>query len=116
VLCCILACVLFASLHACWLVYMRLLASLLDGLDDALVSLCVWNAGSKCNAPDPALVMFEGLLLLCFHLVLFNLTIIYYITFHFISCILNMTVHLCAVLFSCLCVVCMLACWCTCDC
>jgi hypothetical protein len=71
VLCCYLACV-FACLHACLLVYLRLLTLLLGGLDNALVSLCVWNAGSKCHAPDLALVMFEGLLLLC------------YIWFHFI--------------------------------
>jgi hypothetical protein len=58
--------VLVCCLHACWLVYLRLLASLLDGLDNALVSLCVWNAESKGNASDLALVMFEGLLLLCF--------------------------------------------------
>jgi hypothetical protein len=57
---------LFASLHACLLVYLRLLASLLDDLHNALVSLCVWNAGSKYHAPDLALVMFEGLLLFGF--------------------------------------------------
>jgi hypothetical protein len=45
---------------------LRLLTSLFDGLDNALVSLCVWNAESKYHAPDLALVMFEGLLLLCF--------------------------------------------------
>ena len=48
------------------MMYMTLLTSLLDGLDNALVSLCVWNAVSKNHAPDLALVMFEGLLLLCF--------------------------------------------------
>jgi hypothetical protein len=59
-LCCgvfLLICLL-ASLHAYLLVYFRLLASLLDGLDNALVSLCVWNAGSKYHAPDLALVKF----------------------------------------------------------
>jgi hypothetical protein len=46
---------------------------LLDGLDDALMSLCVWNAVSKYHAPDLALVMFEGLLLfgfIWFHFIL----------------------------------------------
>jgi hypothetical protein len=57
---------LVCCLHACLLVYLRLLTSLLGGLDNALVSLRVWNAGSKYHAPDLALVMFEGLLLLCF--------------------------------------------------
>jgi hypothetical protein len=48
------------------LVHLRLLTSLLDGLDNALVSLCVWNAGSNYHAPDLAFVMFEGLLLFGF--------------------------------------------------
>jgi hypothetical protein len=50
-----------------------LLTLLLDGLDNALVSLCVWNAGSKYHAPDLALVMFEGLLIfgfIWFHFIL----------------------------------------------
>jgi hypothetical protein len=55
--------------------YVRLLTSLLDGLDNALVSLCVWNAGSKYHAPDLALVMFEGLLL-------FGFISFYYDTLH----------------------------------
>jgi hypothetical protein len=62
---CLCAC-MFASLHACLLVYLRLLTSLLDGLNNALVSLCVWNAVCKYHAPDLALVMFEGLMLLCY--------------------------------------------------
>jgi hypothetical protein len=52
---------------------LTLLLLLLDGLDNALVSLCVWNAGSKYHAPDLALVMFEGLLLfgfIWFHFIL----------------------------------------------
>jgi hypothetical protein len=68
-LCCavfLLVCLLVFMLACWWFVYLRLLTSLLDGLDNALVSLRVWNAGSKCHAPDLALAMFEGLLLLCF--------------------------------------------------
>jgi hypothetical protein len=114
---CLCVCVLFACLHACLLVYLRLLTSLLGGLDNALVSLCVWNAGSKCHAPDMAVVMFEGLLLLCFHLVSFHFTIIYYITSHFMHPQYDRASLCCAVfLLMCLCVVCMLACWCICDC
>jgi hypothetical protein len=63
----------FASLYACLLVYVRLLTLLLDGLDNALVSLCVWNAESKYHAPGLSLVMFEGLLLfgfIWFHFIL----------------------------------------------
>jgi hypothetical protein len=86
-LCCavflLVCCLLVCCLHACLLVYLRLLTSLLDGLDNALVFLCVWNAASKHHAPDLALVMFEGLLLLFFHLVLFHITVIYHITFNF---------------------------------
>jgi hypothetical protein len=55
------------------LMYARLLTLLLDGLDNALVSLCVWNAESKYHAPGLALVMFEGLLLfgfIWFHFIL----------------------------------------------
>jgi hypothetical protein len=69
-LCC--AVFLLVCFHAC-LMYVRLLTLLLDGLDNALVSLCVWNAGSKYHAPDLALVMFEGLLLfgfIWFHFIL----------------------------------------------
>jgi hypothetical protein len=69
---CLCACV-FAYMHACLLVYLRLLTLLLDGLDNALVSLCVWNAVSKYHAPDLALVTFEGLPILCciwFHFIL----------------------------------------------
>jgi hypothetical protein len=63
---------LFVCFHAC-LMYARLLTLLLDGLDNALVSLCVWIAGSKYHAPNLALVMFEGLLLfgfIWFHFIL----------------------------------------------
>jgi hypothetical protein len=56
---------LLVNLHAS-VVYLRLLTLLLGGLDNALVSLCVWNAVSKCHAPDMALSMFEGLLLFGF--------------------------------------------------
>jgi hypothetical protein len=102
---CLCVC-LFACLRYYLLMYLRFLLSPLDGLDNALVSLCVWNAVSKYHAPDLALVMFGA----CCYCVSFHLTVIYYTTFHFISCILNMTVHRCAALHSCLCVVCMLAC------
>jgi hypothetical protein len=46
---CLLVC-MDACMHAYLLVYLRLLTLLLDGLDNALVSVCVWNAGSKCHA------------------------------------------------------------------
>jgi hypothetical protein len=64
---------LLVCLHACLLVHLRLLTSLLAGLDNALVSLCVWNAGSKYHAFGLSLVMFEGLLLfgfIWFHFIL----------------------------------------------
>jgi hypothetical protein len=60
---CLLACMLALILIGVFAIFW---SSLLDGLDNALVSLCVWNAVSKYHAPDRALVMFEGLLLLCF--------------------------------------------------
>jgi hypothetical protein len=115
----LLSCLCAFVLFACWwLVYLRLLTSLLGGLDNALVSLCVWNAGSKYHAPDMALAMFEGLLLLCFHLVSFYFTIIlYYITSHFMHPQYDRSSLCCAViLLVCCLLVCMLACWCICDC
>jgi hypothetical protein len=70
---------LLVCFHAC-VMYARLLTSLLDGLDNALVSLCVWNAVSKYHAPDLALVMFEGLLL--FGFISFCYNILHNISFH----------------------------------
>jgi hypothetical protein len=65
---------LLVCFHAC-VMYVRMLTSLLDGLDNALVSLCVWNAVCKYHAFGLSLVMFEGLLrfgFIWFHLVSFH--------------------------------------------
>jgi hypothetical protein len=64
-LCCAVF-LLVCCLHACMLVYLRLLTLLLDGLNNTLLSLCVLSAVCKYHAPDLALVMFEGLLILCY--------------------------------------------------
>jgi hypothetical protein len=110
----LLSCLCVVCMFACCLLVVGVFAIVdiaVGRFDNALVSLCVWNAGSKCHAPDLALVMFEGLLLLCFDLVSFHFTIIYYITFHFMHSQYDRASLCCAVfLLMCLCVVCMLAC------
>jgi hypothetical protein len=110
---------MLACLLACLLVYLRLLTSLLGGLDNALVSLRVWNAVSKYQAPDLPVGMFEGLLLLCLHLVSSHFTVIYYKSFHFMHPQYDRSSLCCALILLVCCLhVCMLLVggWCICDC